>query len=96
MEETLQQKEITHCIGLSPTSTWRHHIHGSEANNALTINLHKSDKAAHSKGLFESHTEIIISEFLESVIEAIEPVMQLHKLDGNAEFFYCNEVPRNN
>ena len=46
--------------------------------------------------MFESHAEIIISDLLESVIDAIEPVMQLNKLEGDAAFFYCDEVPKSN
>ena len=36
--------------------------------------------------MFESHAEIII-DLLEAVIEVIEPVMQLNKLEGDAAFF---------
>ena len=40
---------------------------------------------------FESHAEIVISDLLESVIDAIEPDMQLNKLEGDAAFFFCEE-----
>ena len=40
---------------------------------------------------FENHASIIISDLLESVIEAIEPTMKLHKLEGDAAFFYIEE-----
>ena len=40
---------------------------------------------------FENHASIIISDLLESVIEAIEPSMKLHKLEGDAAFFYIEE-----
>ena len=46
--------------------------------------------------MFESHAEIIISDLLVSVIDAIEPVMQLNKLEGDAAFFYCDEVSKSN
>ena len=44
--------------------------------------------------MFESHAEIIISDLLEAVIEAMEPVMQLNKLEGDAAFFYCDEMSK--
>ena len=37
--------------------------------------------------MFESHAEIITSGVLEAVLEGIEPVKQLNKLQGNAVFF---------
>ena len=46
MEEALQHKEATQCIGLSPASPGNHHTDGSEANDALTIKLDQSDEAA--------------------------------------------------
>ena len=46
IEETRQYEETLQCIRLSITSTWSHCIHGSEANDALTINMDQSDVAA--------------------------------------------------
>ena len=46
MEETLQHKETTQCIGVSPTGTRSRNNHGSEADHAPTINLAQSDEAA--------------------------------------------------
>ena len=40
---------------------------------------------------FEFHAEAIISDLLEAVIEVIEPVLKLNKLEGDAAFFYCDE-----
>ena len=40
--------------------------------------------------MFESHAEVIISDLLETVIDAIEPKMQLNKLEGDAAFFFCD------
>ena len=40
---------------------------------------------------FENHASIVISDLLESVIEAVEPTMKLHKLEGDAAFFYVEE-----
>ncbi len=40
---------------------------------------------------FENHATIIISDLLESVIEVVEPIMQLNKLEGDAAFFFCEE-----
>ncbi len=42
---------------------------------------------------FENHASIVISDLLESVIEAIEPTMKLNKLEGDAAFFYAEENP---
>ena len=41
--------------------------------------------------MFEVHAETIISDLLEAVIEQIEPVMSLNKLEGDAAFFFCRE-----
>ena len=41
---------------------------------------------------FENHASVIISDLLESVIDAIEPVMKLNKLEGDAAFFYTHET----
>ena len=41
---------------------------------------------------FENHASVIISDLLESVIDAIEPVMKLNKLEGDAAFFYSHET----
>ena len=41
--------------------------------------------------MFEVHAETIISDLLETVIEQIEPVMNLNKLEGDAAFFFCIE-----
>ena len=40
--------------------------------------------------MFEAHAEKIISDLLEVVIKQIEPVMQLHNLEGDAAFFVCD------
>lgn len=48
MEETLQYKEFTQCVRLSPTSTRNHNSYGIEADYALTIKLDQSDGAAHT------------------------------------------------
>ncbi len=40
---------------------------------------------------FEFHAEAIISDLLEVVIEMIEPVLKLNKLEGDAAFFYCDD-----
>ena len=40
---------------------------------------------------FEFHAEAIISDLLEAVIEVIEPVLKLNKLEGDAAFFFCDE-----
>ena len=37
--------------------------------------------------MFEAHAETIISALLEAVIDQIEPVMSLNKLEGDAAFF---------
>ena len=42
---------------------------------------------------YESHAEIIVSELLEAVIEAVEPSMNLNKLEGDAAFFYSDDEP---
>ena len=39
--------------------------------------------------MFEAHAETIISALLEAVIDQIEPVMSLNKLEGDAAFFFC-------
>ncbi len=41
--------------------------------------------------MFEAHAETIISDLLEAVIEKIEPVMNLNKLEGDAAFFFCQD-----
>ncbi len=41
---------------------------------------------------FENHAAIIISDLLEAVIEVIEPVMKLNKIEGDAALFYCKET----
>ena len=38
--------------------------------------------------MFEAHAETIISDLLEAVIEEIEPVMNLNKLEGDAAFSF--------
>ena len=40
---------------------------------------------------FEFHAEAIISDLLEAVIEVIEPVLKLNKLEGDAAFFYLDD-----
>lgn len=39
MEETLQHKATTHCIGLPPASPRSHPPDGPEADHALTLKL---------------------------------------------------------
>ncbi len=41
--------------------------------------------------MYESHADTVITDLLESVIEKIEPVMQLNKLEGDAAFFFAEE-----
>jgi len=41
--------------------------------------------------MFEAHAETIISDLLETVIDQIEPVMSLNKLEGDAAFFFCED-----
>ena len=41
--------------------------------------------------MFEAYAETIISDLLEAVIEKIEPVMNLNKLEGDAAFFFCQD-----
>ena len=41
--------------------------------------------------MFESHAETIISDLLEAVIDQIEPIMHLNKLEGDAAFFFCED-----
>ena len=40
---------------------------------------------------FEFHAEAIISDLLEAVIEMIDPVLKLNKLEGDAAFFYSDD-----
>ena len=40
---------------------------------------------------FEFHAEAIISDLLGPVIEEIEPVLKLNKLEVDATFFYCDD-----
>ena len=40
-------KRPPQCTGLPPASARNHHLNGSQANDALTINLDQSDEAAH-------------------------------------------------
>ena len=47
MEATLQHQTPPQCSGLSPASARNHHPDGSQADDALTINLDQSDEAAH-------------------------------------------------
>ncbi len=46
MEETLQHKTPSQCSGLPTASAGNHHPDGTQANDALTINLDQSDQAA--------------------------------------------------
>ena len=41
--------------------------------------------------LFAMHAEIVISDLLEAVIDAVEPSMQLNKLEGDAAFFFVDQ-----
>ena len=50
MEEALQHQETTQCIGLPPTSARNNHTDGTQADDALTINLDQSDEAAQARG----------------------------------------------
>ena len=43
--------------------------------------------------MFEAHADKVIRDLLEAVIEKIEPVMQLNKLEGDAAFFFCPKSP---
>ena len=45
---------------------------------------------------FEFHAEAIISDLLETIIEVIEPVLKLNKLEGDAAFFYCDDKGNKN
>ena len=45
MEETLQHKETTQCIGLPPTGSAIHHPDGPKAHHALTFNMDQSKGA---------------------------------------------------
>ena len=40
--------------------------------------------------IFEAHADKVISDLLEAVIDAMEPDVQLNKLEGDAAFFFCN------
>ena len=40
--------------------------------------------------MFEAHADKVISDLLEAVIDAMEPDVQLNKLEGDAAFFFCN------
>lgn len=40
---------------------------------------------------FATHAEIVISDLLEAVIDAVEPSMQLNKLEGDAAFFFVDQ-----
>ena len=46
--------------------------------------------------MYESHAEVIISDLLETVIDEIEPKMQLNKLEGDAAFFFCDSTGEKN
>ena len=37
---------------------------------------------------WESHAEIIIKDLLETIINSLEPIMKLNKIEGDAAFFY--------
>ena len=49
MEETLQHKETTQCIGVSTASTRSHNSYGTEAHYALTFKLDQLDEADQSR-----------------------------------------------
>ena len=73
MEDTLQHKETTQCIGLSPASSWSHFGSGSEANHALTINLDQSDEAAQlDHGEYFEQWDYRFNELLETRLVDLE------------------------
>ncbi len=45
--------------------------------------------------MYESHAEKVVSDLLESVIDAIEPQMHLNKLEGDAARFFCESEANN-
>ena len=45
--------------------------------------------------MYESHAEKVVSDLLESVIDAIEPQMHLNKLEGDAALFFCESEADN-
>ena len=85
MEETLQHKTTTQCIGLSPTSARSHDHGGTQANHALTIKLDQSDKAAQFQ---EVERKRIQNNTLEGFSFKIEgrPINELNSfLDSNKD-----------
>ena len=59
-------KRPPQCIGLSPASARNHRPDGSQADDALTINLDQSDEAAHR---FEAWTADEVETFRKDCIE---------------------------
>ena len=74
MEETLQHKKTTQCIGVSPTGTRSRNNHGSEADHALTINLAQSDEAAQQPVMMRaiSMTSVVMISVM------MQPVVREH------------------
>ena len=86
MEETLQHKTPPQCIGLSPASARNRHPDGSQADDALTINLDQSDVAAHIKHHHQTNDlgtglkylksdSLLMLEGYESVLPALSQVL---------------------
>ena len=58
------------------------------------VKLHNLSKkpifgAALAKG-FESHATTIVADLLETVIDEVEPILRLNKLEGDAAFFFSS------